>query len=235
MPIEGFTPYDPALAALYSEKRWWLGLTLGDTLDRSADMYPGKEALVEADGKLRRYTYAEVRAQADALAYNLLEQGLVPGDFVLLMLPNIAEFVISYYALMKAGLVMVLLTVNHTAREIIHLASLTAPKGLILPARYRKTDYSALVADVRAAHPGLTVIQVADEKPAGDIIWYPTRARSARSCPPAAPPASPKAARAPMTTICATWSTSPKAGTSAWTTSTWWPPPWATTWPSWWV
>ena len=40
MPIEGFTPYDPALAALYSKKRWWLGLTMGDTLDRAADMYP---------------------------------------------------------------------------------------------------------------------------------------------------------------------------------------------------
>ena len=172
MPIEGFTPYDPALAELYSKKRWWLGLTMGDTLDRAADMYPGKEAVVEADGKLRRYTYTQVRAQADAMAYNLLEQGLVPGDFVLLMLPNIAEFVISYYALQKAGLVMVLLTVNHTAREIIHLASLTAPKGLILPDRYRKTDYAALVADVRAAHPGLKVIQVADEKPAGDLIWY---------------------------------------------------------------
>ena len=172
MPIEGFTPYDPESAALYTKKRWWLGLTMGDTLDRAADMYPGKEAVVEADGKLRRYTYTQVRAQADAMAYNLLDAGLVPGDFVLVMLPNIAEFVVSYYALQKAGLVMVLLTVNHTAREIIHLASLTAPKGLILPDRYRKTDYAALVADVRAAHPGLKVIQVADEKPSGDIIWY---------------------------------------------------------------
>ncbi len=172
MPLEGFTPYDPELAKLYDKKRWWLGLTMGDTLDRAADMYPGKEAVVEADGKERRYTYAELRAEADALAYNLLESGLKKGDFVLVMLPNITEFVTTYYGLQKAGLVMVLLTVNHTAKEIIHLASLTEPKGWVLPARYRKTDYTDLVAEVRAANPDLKVIQVADEKPGGDVLWY---------------------------------------------------------------
>lgn len=172
MPLEGFTPYDPELARLYDKKRWWLGLTMGDTLDRAADMYPDKEAVVEADGKCRRYTYAELRAEADALAYNLLACGLKKGDFVLVMLPNICEFLTTYYALQKAGLIVVLLTVNHTAREIIHLAALTAPKGWVLPARYRKTDYTDLVAEVRAANPDLKVIQVADEKPAGDVRWY---------------------------------------------------------------
>lgn len=172
MPLEGFNPYDPELAKLYDAKRWWLGLTMGDTLDRAADMYPGKEALAEADGKERRYTYSQLRDEADAVAYNLLQAGLKKGDFVLVMLPNIAEFVSAYYGLQKAGLVMVLLTVNHTAKEIIHLASLTEPKGWILPDRYRKTDYTDLVAEVRAANPELKVIQVADSKPAGDIIWY---------------------------------------------------------------
>lgn len=172
MSLEGFTPYDPAAAQLYDQKRWWLGLTMGDTLDRAADMYPGKEAVVEADGRCRRYTYAALRSEVDALAYNLLACGLKKGDFVLVMLPNVAEFVTTYYALQKAGLVMVLLTVNHTAREIIHLAELTQPKGWVLPDRYRKTDYADLVAEVRLADPDLKVIQVADTKPAGDILWY---------------------------------------------------------------
>ncbi len=178
MSLEGFTPYDPQLAALYDRRRWWLGLTMGDTLDRAADMYPGKEAVVEADGHQRRYTYAALRSEVDALAYNLLAQGFKKGDFVLVMLPNVAEFVTTYYALHKAGLVMVLLTVNHTAREIIHLAELTQPRGWVLPDRYRKTDYTELVAEVRAAHPQLKVIQVAAERPAGDVLWYSDLAHS---------------------------------------------------------
>ena len=76
---------------------------------------------------------------------NYCNEGLKPGDRVLLQLPNWAEFVIAYFALQKAGLVMVLLTVNHTAREITHLANLTQPKGWILPDRYRKIDFLALI------------------------------------------------------------------------------------------
>ena len=44
--LSGFRPYDPSAAALYAERRWWLGMTVGDMFDKSADLYPRKEALV---------------------------------------------------------------------------------------------------------------------------------------------------------------------------------------------
>jgi 2,3-dihydroxybenzoate-AMP ligase/mycobactin salicyl-AMP ligase len=40
---------------------------------------------------------------------------------------------------------MVPLTVNHTAREIAHLAELTRPKGWILPEHYRKIDFLPII------------------------------------------------------------------------------------------
>jgi len=146
MVFEGFTPYDPKAAELYNRRRWWLGITLGDMLDKASDLYPSKEALV---GEKKRYTYEELREIVDRMAFNLLSEGLSPGDTVLLQLPNWPEFVISYFALQKAGLVMVLLTVNHTAREVLHLADLAQPKGWILPDHYRKMDYAPLVRQVR--------------------------------------------------------------------------------------
>jgi non-ribosomal peptide synthetase component E (peptide arylation enzyme) len=48
---------------------------------------------------------------------------------------------------------MVSLTVNHTAREIAHLANLTQPKGWILPDRYRKIDYLPLIKQVKEENP----------------------------------------------------------------------------------
>ena len=150
MVFEGFTPYDPEAAQLYKKKRWWLDITLGDMFDRASDLYPEREALVGAG---KRYTWAELRSLVDKMAYNLLQEGFQPGDTVLLQLPNWPEFVISYYALQKAGLVMVLLTVNHTAREIAHLANLTQPKGWILPDRYRKIDYLPFIKQVREENP----------------------------------------------------------------------------------
>ena len=138
MVFEGFTPYEPEAAELYNKRRWWLGMTLGDMFDKACDLYPSKEALV---GEGKRYTYTELRSLVDKLAYRFLEEGFQPGDRVLIQLPNWPEFVISYYAMQKAGLVMVLLTVNHSAKEVAHLANLTQPKGWILPDRYRKTNY----------------------------------------------------------------------------------------------
>ena len=161
MVFEGFTPYDPEAAELYQKKRWWLGITLGDMFDRASDLYPEREALV---GSGKRYTWAELRSLVDKMAYNLLKQGFQRGDTVLLQLPNWPEFVISYYALQKAGLVMVLLTVNHTAREIAHLANLTQPKGWILPDRYRKIDYHPLIKQVKEENPVLEKVILIGEK-----------------------------------------------------------------------
>jgi len=165
MTLEGFTPYDPEDVKRYEKRRWWLGLTLGDMFDRASDLYPEREALI---GSGKRYSWAELRSLVDKMAYNLLQEGFEPGDIVLLQLPNWPEFVISYYALQKAGLVMVSLTVNHTAREIAHLSNLTQPKGWILPDRYRKTDYLPLIKQVKDENPVLEkVILVGDEIPEG--------------------------------------------------------------------
>jgi len=166
MKLNGFTPYDTDLVRLYNNKNWWLGMTMGDTLDKAADLYPQREALV---GCGQRYTYAQLREKVDTMAYHLLQKGLKPGDRILLQLPNWPEFVISYYALQKAGLVMVLLTVNHTAREIIHLADLTQPKGWILPLQYHKTDFLSLIKSVCEDIDGLKII-LADEDPPLDYL-----------------------------------------------------------------
>jgi non-ribosomal peptide synthetase component E (peptide arylation enzyme) len=152
MAFEGFTPYDERAAALYSKRRWWLGLTLGDMFDKACDLYPEREALV---GSGKRYTWSQLRKQVDRMAYNLIREGFEKGDTVLLQLPNWPEFVISYFALQKAGLVMVLLTVNHTAREIAHLSQLTRPKGWIVPSKYRKTDFQPVIQQVKRENSNL--------------------------------------------------------------------------------
>ena len=165
MPLEGFIPYDSKAAERYEKKRWWLGITLGDMLDKAADLYPRKEALI---GSGKRYTYSEMRRQADTMACRLLQAGFEPGDRVLLQLPNWPEFVISYFALQKAGLIMVLLTVNHTAREISHLADLTRPSGWILPVSFRQTEFLPLTRQIQGKNPALDKIVLAGpQKPNG--------------------------------------------------------------------
>ncbi len=160
MTLDGFIPYDRRAARLYDKRRWWLGLTLGGMFDKVSDIYPTQEALV---GGGKRYTYEELRECVDRMAWSLLETGLRPGDRVLLQLPNWPEFVISYFACQKAALIIVLLTVNHTAREISHLADLTRPSAWIAPAQYRGTDFRVRFEEVRQKYPDLKVIAVGEE------------------------------------------------------------------------
>ncbi|MBT3255012.1 MAG: AMP-binding protein [Deltaproteobacteria bacterium] len=167
MAFEGFTPYDVRAAEIYTKRRWWLGLTLGDMFDKACDLYPGREALV---GPEKRYAWSQLREQVDRMAYNLLQEGFKRGDTVLLQLPNWPEFVISYFALQKAGLVMVLLTVNHTAREIAHLSQLTRPKGWIVPSKYRKTDFLPIIEQVRRENSNLEKVILVGEDVSPDDL-----------------------------------------------------------------
>ena len=50
MAIEGFTEYAKEDREKYNRRRWWLGLTWSDLLDRASDIYPDKIGLVDGDG-----------------------------------------------------------------------------------------------------------------------------------------------------------------------------------------
>jgi 2,3-dihydroxybenzoate-AMP ligase len=164
--LEGFTPYRKKDAERYNKFRWWSGLTLGDLLDRAADIHPDKEAFV--DGKTR-LTYGEAREKTNKLAIGLMGLGIRPLDRVLVQLPNWNEFVFAYFALQKIGAITVLLIDRYRQFEINHLISLTGATSWIVPARYKNTDYFPIIRDVLKEHRKMkrviTVRGEGDQKP----------------------------------------------------------------------
>src|SRR4030067_2882473 len=164
--LKGFTPYKKEDAELYTMRRWWSGLTLGDILDRAADIHPQKEAFVDQETRL---TYGEARDKTNKLAMGLLDIGIQPLDRVLVQLPNWNEFVFAYFALQKIGAIPVLLIDRYRQFEINHLISLTGATSWIIPPQYKKTDYVPIINDVLKEHPELerviTVRVERDRKP----------------------------------------------------------------------
>ncbi|MEZ4600278.1 MAG: class I adenylate-forming enzyme family protein [Syntrophotaleaceae bacterium] len=73
-------------------------------LENSARRWPDKIALVHEEV---RATYGEINDGANRLARFLAEQGVVPGDRVVLLLENSLEYVVGYYGALKAGAVSV--------------------------------------------------------------------------------------------------------------------------------
>lgn len=150
--LEGFNPYKEKDAEKYNRFRWWSGLTLGDILDRAADIHPKKEAFVDTK---TRMTYEDARCKTNRLAIGLLDLGIKPLDKVLVQLPNWNEFVFAYFALQKIGAIPVLLIDRYRQFEINRLISLTGATAWIVAAGYKKTDYLPIIHDVKEEHPEL--------------------------------------------------------------------------------
>lgn len=162
MSITEYPRHSESDARKYSMYRWWPGLPIGDLIDRAADVFPGKESLV--DGRVR-LTYGELRRTVEKLAVSLIELGIEKGDSVLLQLPNWAEYVYSYFALQKIGAIPVILISGYKQLEVGHLAKLTEAKAWIVPEMYRKTEYASFFREVRDIHPQLKhIISVRAEK-----------------------------------------------------------------------
>lgn len=159
--LQGVTPYREEDVANYLANHWWRGLTLGDLLDRAAEMHPDREAFVD---RIARMTYGQARKKVDRLALGLMELGVAPLERVMIQLPNWNEFVLAYFACQKIGAIPVLLIDRYRQHEINRLAGLTGATAWIVASRHKKVDFKPIIADVLNDNPSIkNVITVRGE------------------------------------------------------------------------
>lgn len=92
-----------------------MGLNLASIVTESAARAPESAAVRLGDASL---TYAELDEASARLAALLRERGLERGDRVGVMLPNVLEFPVAYYGVLRAGGVVVPMNVLLKRREI---------------------------------------------------------------------------------------------------------------------
>jgi long-chain acyl-CoA synthetase len=92
-----------------------MSLNLAMLLTESAKKYPNQTAVIFDSFKMN---YAQLNAVTNQFANGLTKLGVKPGDKVGLMLPNIPQFLIAYYGILKMGGVIVPLNVLFKAPEI---------------------------------------------------------------------------------------------------------------------
>jgi long-chain acyl-CoA synthetase len=95
-----------------------MGLNIAVMLRESARTCPEKVVAISAAGAM---TYAELDAASDRFATGLAARGLVPGDSVCIQLPNVPQFLVSYFGTLKAGCVVVPLNPMYKAGEVAHV------------------------------------------------------------------------------------------------------------------
>jgi fatty-acyl-CoA synthase len=138
-----------------------LGDTIGGNFDATVRAFGDREALVDCapdGGAARRWTYAELAADVDALALGLLELGIAPGDRVGIWAPNCAEWTLTQYATAKIGAILVNINPAYRTRELEFVLNQAGITLLVAAERLKTSDYAGMIAEVRPRCAGLKTV-----------------------------------------------------------------------------
>ena len=95
-------------------------VALYEILEKTAKEHPEKAAIAYFE---REIAYAELDSLSNRFAGALAALGVKKGDRVAIFLPNIPQFVIAYYGVLKAGAVSTAISPLHKEREVEHQLS----------------------------------------------------------------------------------------------------------------
>lgn len=147
-----FTRWPNEFATRYREKGYWLDLPMTDMLTRHAE----SDALAVIDGE-RTFTYQQLRQASDNLASRLQWLGIQRGETALVQLGNVAEFYITFFALLKIGVAPVNALFSHQRSELNAYAAQIKPALLIADRAHARFATDELCQAFIAEHASLRV------------------------------------------------------------------------------
>src|SRR3954469_1620815 len=103
-------------------------------LERSADVFPEKTAIVDGE---RRVSYREFAREATRLARALQAVGVKPGDRVAYLCPNTAELLVAHFAVPLAGAVLVAINTRLAPDEVVYICEHSDAKLLVVDGELR--------------------------------------------------------------------------------------------------
>ena len=134
-----------------------IGETIGASLDRIAVHHGDRDALISHHQNLR-YIYSQLLEEVNRAARALLTFGVTRGDRVGIWSGNVAEWVITQYAVAKVGAILVNLNPSYRLRELEYALSQSKVSVLVTARTFRRADYvemlSTLAPELRTTGGG---------------------------------------------------------------------------------
>ena len=174
--LDGVVRFPPEYAQRYRERGYWLDKSLATEFDAVFKRFADRVALIDGE---RRYRYADVDRQSDNLALNLLALGMRPLDRVVLQLPNVAEFVVLYFALQKIGAIPIAALATHRYNEVSQFVDIAQAVACVYPERQSDFAFGPMIARVADASPCLKFRIVLGTAGAGELSLTELIARPA--------------------------------------------------------
>jgi acyl-CoA synthetase (AMP-forming)/AMP-acid ligase II len=135
-------------------------VNVGDSLTRTAARYP--DALALADGQ-RRLTYREFNRLVNQFAAGLAARGYQRHDALALASGNSIEFLVTYYACAKLGLVCVPVNLGWRPDEVGYVLGHSRSRGLVI-----ESQLVPALAKTVSGQPGVADVIVVPGPGAGD-------------------------------------------------------------------
>ncbi|UUN14807.1 long-chain-fatty-acid--CoA ligase FadD [Idiomarina loihiensis] len=137
--------------------------SLIDIFEQSVKTYGDKVAFVNMDTEL---TFNELDTLSKDFAAYLQQQGLQKGDAVALMMPNLLQYPIALFGVLRAGMTVVNVNPLYTARELKHQLSDANAQAIVILDNFAHT-LAKVITEVPVKKVLLTSI--------GDMLPAPKR------------------------------------------------------------
>src|SRR5579884_4300069 len=141
--------------------------SLGAALTAALDRWPNETCLIEADRdrERTRLTYSDFKQMAAPLARALQDAELRAGDRAAIIMTNQSKWLISAYAVLHIGGVLVPLDYKLSARE--HLELLAHSQAKFLVVEYHL--WRAILQAPEAKNHRLSIVLVTEAPPSADL------------------------------------------------------------------
>jgi len=164
--LPGIVPFPPEFARRYRAKGYWRDKSLADEFAEVWMKFGPRLALIDG---ARRYSYADIDRITDNLALNLLALGMKPLDRVVPALPNVAEFVLLYFALQKIGCIPIAALATHRYSEISQFVKIAEATACVYPERQGDFTFGPMVKRLSNENPCLKFCIVLGAAGPGEI------------------------------------------------------------------
>jgi fatty-acyl-CoA synthase len=128
-------------AYLRPRKANFVALSPLSFLDRTAEIYPNRLAIIDED---RRFTWAKVRQRCVAFAASLVHLGVKPGDVVSVLAPNTAEMFEAHFAVAMAGAVLNTINIRLDIETVAYILDHAETRVLMLDRQFAPLAEAAL-------------------------------------------------------------------------------------------
>jgi 2,3-dihydroxybenzoate-AMP ligase len=164
--LEGYTAWPSKFAARYRAEGYWEDITLWQMLEHEIANAPDKVALIHGCNRL---CYRDLGERIEQLSLRLLEHGLKPRERVVLQLPNGPDFIVTFLALVRIGVIPVLALPAHRHAEISHCIVHSGASAYFAPDHWRGFDYRPMATQMQRLAPLLRAVFINGEAAPGQI------------------------------------------------------------------